>query len=76
MIVPTKVVKPNDSLGYIASEVIKQHGKGPLSVDDIWILVNKNSKISISMKKVILSINFLYMIDKIERENEVISIKL
>ena len=76
MIFPSKVTRPVDSLVYISSRILKALNQSAMSIDDIWEKVNEDMDKKISLKKVILGLNFLFLIDRIEREDEIIRIKL
>jgi hypothetical protein len=76
MILPTKIIKPSDSLVYISSKILSLLSHSSMTVDELHFKINQNTKNSLSLKRVFLGLNFLFIIDKIESENEVIRIKL
>ena len=75
MIMPSKTVKPIDSLMNISSYIIKGLLEKKLTIDEILDYVNKKHYKKISIEKLLLCLDFLYMIDKIEIKNEAIKIK-
>ena len=73
---PTKIIKPVDSLFSISAYVLKVlHGK-ELTIDELHDEMNKVYYKKISLEKIILSLNFLYITDKVRIENETITINL
>ncbi len=76
MIMPTKIVKPVDCLLSISSAVLKIIQNQYISVDDLLEEVNKLYYKKITIDKLLLCLNFLYLIDKIEEDNETIKFKL
>jgi len=76
MIMPTKIIKPVDCLLSISSTVLKVIKNQAISVDDLLEEVNKNYYKKITIDKLLLCLNFLYLIDKIEEDNETIKLKL
>lgn len=76
MIMPTKIIQPVDSLLAISSSVLKIiHLNNNLSFDELSDEVNKSYYKKISIDKLLLCLNFLYLIDKVENDNEIIKIK-
>ena len=76
MIMPTKIIQPVDSLLAISSSVLKIiHVNKSLSVDELFDEVNKSYYKKISIDKLLLCLNFLYLIDKVENDNEIIKTK-
>jgi len=74
MLMPTKIIKPVDSLFSISAYVVKVlHGEN-LTIDKLHDEVNKVYYKKISLEKIILSLNFLYITDKVRIENETITI--
>lgn len=76
MILPSKIVKPAESLIYISSRILEVLYQSEMSVDEILEKINEDTKRKVTLKKVILGLNFLFIIDKIERKNEIIRIKI
>lgn len=75
MIMPTKIVKPVDSLLTISSVILKSIQIESLTVDDLLEKVNNSHCKKIPIEKLLLCLDFLYIIDKIERKNEIITAK-
>lgn len=74
MLMPTKIIKPVDSLFSISAYVLKVlHGEN-LTIDKLHNEVNKVYYKKISLEKIILSLNFLYITNKVRIENETIAI--
>ena len=73
MIMPTKIVKPVDSLLAISSEILKIIKVESLTVDNLLEKLNNSYYKIISIEKLLLCLDFLYIIDKIEGENEIIT---
>ena len=76
MILPTKSIKPVDSLFCISSFIIDILKKEELCIDAIHNRLVSLYPKAISIESIISSINFLYIIGKVEMENEIIKIKL
>ena len=75
MIMPTKIIKPVDCLFSISSAVLKIIKNKKLSVDDLLDEVNQIYYKKITVDKLLLCLDFLYLIDKIEEDNEIIKLK-
>ncbi len=76
MIMPSKVTKPVDSLVSIGSVVLSIIGKGSMSLDDLHEKLNQEYYKSIPIERLILCLDFLFLINKVERDNEIITIKI
>lgn len=76
MILPSKTIKPIDSLLYVSSCVIKEMGDQSYSVDEVLAIINKSAPKAISIETLLLCFNYLYIIGKLESENEAFKIKL
>lgn len=76
MIMPTKIIKPVDSLLSISATVLVILNNKRLTVDDLLEEVNRTYYKKISIDKLLLCVNFLYLIDKVEADNETIKAKL
>ncbi len=76
MIMPSKVIKPVDSLVSIGSSVLKIIAKESMSLDELHEKLNEEYYKNISIEKLILSLDFLFVINKVEKDNETITIKL
>ena len=76
MILPTKTIKPVDALFCISSYIIDAAVGKELTVDEIHEKVNKSYPKGISIEILLLCLNFLFIIGKLENSNETIKIKL
>lgn len=77
MIMPTKIVKPVDSLFSISAYIISvlQELKS-IDIDKLYEKINKKYYKKITFEQLLLSLNFLFIVDKVELKNETITIKL
>lgn len=73
---PTKIIKPVDSIFSISAYVIKTLEINDMSMDELFQEVNEIYYKEISLDKLVLSLNFLYLINKIELKNEIITINI
>ena len=73
---PTKIIKPVDSLFSISAYVLKGLNGKKLTIDELHDEINKVYYKKISLEKIILSLNFLYITNKVRIENETIAINL
>jgi len=73
---PTKIIKPVDSLFSISAYVLKVIQEKSVNIDKLHNEVNRLYYKKVTLEKIILSLNFLYMTDKIRIENETITINL
>ncbi|WP_404936355.1 ABC-three component system middle component 6 [Pseudoalteromonas sp. SG43-6] len=76
MILPNKSIRPVDSLFCISSFIVELLSKNNLCVDSIHYELQKSYPKSVSVETVISCINFLYILGKVEMENETIKAKL
>lgn len=76
MLMPTKIIKPVDSIFSISAYVIKALERNDMNIDELFQKVNKTYYKEISLDRLILSLNFLYIINKIELKNEIITINI
>lgn len=76
MIMPSKVIKPVDSLISISSAIIEILKENSMNLDDLLIEFNVRYYKKITIEKLILCLDFLFMIDKIKDENEIITINI
>ena len=60
----------------ISAFVIKALEVNDMSMDELIEEVNKTYYKEISLDKLVLSLNFLYLINKIELKNEIITINI
>ena len=76
MLMPTKTIKPVDSIFSISAFVLKALESNDMRIDELIEEVNKTYYKEISLDKLVLSLNFLYLINKIELKNEIITINI
>ncbi|CAA6811494.1 MAG: Unknown protein [uncultured Sulfurovum sp.] len=76
MLMPTKIIQPVDSLFSISAFVLKVLSDNKLNIDEIHVKVNKIYHKEVSLEKIMLSLNFLYMISKVRIDNETITINI
>ena len=76
MLMPTKIIKPVDSIFSISAFVLKALESNDMRIDELIEEVNKTYYKEISFDKLVLSLNFLYPINKIELKNEIITINI
>jgi len=76
MIMPTKIIQPVDSLISISAIVIEILKVNSMNIDDLLEEINMRYYKKISIEKLILSVDFLYIINKIKDENEIITINI
>lgn len=76
MIMPTKVIQPVDSLISISATVIDILKNNSMNLDDLFEELNNKYYKKITIEKLILCLDFLFMIDKIKEENETITINI
>ena len=76
MLMPTKIIKPVDSIFSISAFVLKALESNDMRIDELIEEVNKTYYKEISFDKLVLSLNILYLINKIELKNEIITINI
>ncbi len=76
MILPSKTIKPVDSLFCISSYVVKEIVNEWLTVDEIHEKINKTYPKAVSIESLLLCLDYLFIIGKLEKNNEAIKIKL
>ena len=76
MLMPTKIIKPVDSIFSISAFVIKALEVNDMSMDELIEEVNNTYYKKISLDKLVLSLNFLYLINKVDLKNEIITINI
>lgn len=72
---PTKIIKPVDSLICISSEVLNILKTENLLLDELFEKLNDAYYKKVSMDTLLLCLNFLYLIDKIEQDNATLKVK-
>jgi len=74
---PTKIVKPVDSLFSISVYIIKIVSEiKVIDIDSLYKELNKSYYKKVSFEQFLLSLNFLFIINKVELRDETITIKL
>lgn len=76
MIMPTKIIQPVDSLISISSVVLDILKNEAMPLDDLLDRLNEKYYKKISIEKLILCIDFLYIINKVESNDETITINI
>lgn len=76
MIMPSKVIKPIDSLINISSYLLDSLSESAKSINTLHEIVNRQHYRQISVEKLLFCLDFLFMIDEIESDNETAQIKL
>lgn len=76
MIMPTKVIQPVDSLISISAIVIDILRNNSMNLDDLLEELNDKYYKNIPIEKLILCLDFLFLIDKVKEENEIITINI
>ncbi len=74
MILPTKTIKPVDSLFCISSYIVDALEDKALSVDEIAEKLDKSYPKKITIEVVLLCLNYLFIIGKLEAHNETVNI--
>ena len=76
MILPTKTIQPVDSLLSISSLIIEILKEKEMTLDDLFDEFNKKYYKKITIEKLILSIDFLYITNKVMDNNAIIKINV
>lgn len=76
MILPSKTVKPVDSIFCIAPFILSLIKDKEINLDELMELVNKTYPNKVSLEKFLLCLNFLFIVGKLEVNNEIVKIKL
>jgi len=77
MLMPTKIVKPVDSIFTISAYLIKVLQElTSIDIDSLYEKVNKEYYKKITFEQFLLSLNFLFIIKKVELKNETLTINL
>lgn len=76
MIMPTKIIQPVDSLISISSIVLDVLKEKSIGLDDLLEEINDRYYKPISIEKLILCVDFLFIINKVKDDNETITINL
>ena len=76
MIMPTKIVKPVDSIISISAYILKILKNGSINTDDLIRELNGVYFKEITIEKMLLCIDFLFIIGKIRSDNDIIELNL
>jgi hypothetical protein len=76
MILPTKTIQPVDSLLSISALIIEILKEKEMSLDDLFDEFNKRYYKKITIEKLILSVDFLYITNKVMDNNAIIKINI
>ena len=76
MIMPTKIVKPADSIISISAYILKILKNGSINTDDLLRELNMVYFKEITIEKMLLCIDFLFIIGKIRSDNDIIELNL
>ncbi|EPD6760206.1 ABC-three component system middle component 6 [Vibrio parahaemolyticus] len=72
MLMPSKIVTPSDSIIFISKFVLEKVAVRSMSFDSLYESVSKSYPKELPMEKFLLSINFLFVIGKLEEADEII----
>lgn len=76
MILPSRTIKPVDSLLSIGAAVIEILIEGEYNVEDLYEKHALKYEKKIDIEKFLLAINFLFVIGKVEYCDEIVKLKL
>lgn len=76
MIMPTKIIKPVDSLITISAYAILILKNQDMNIDDLLDALNQVYYKKIDISKLLMCLDFLFMCDMIRNENDVIKLNL
>lgn len=76
MLMPTKIVKPVDSIFSISAYILKILKNGSIDTDGLIKELNKIYYKKISIEKMLLCLDFLFIIGKIRSDNDIIELNL
>lgn len=76
MILPTKTIQPVDCLLSISALIIEILKEKEMSLDDLFDEFNKRYYKKITIEKLILSVDFLYITNKVMDNNAIIKINI
>ncbi len=76
MILPTKTIQPVDSLLSISALIIEILKEKEMTLDDLFDEFNKMYYKKITIEKLILSVDFLYITNKVMDNNAIIKINI
>lgn len=73
---PTKIIQPCNSVFVISSHLLKIICESPKDLDTLINQFNKNYYKKIESEKILLALDFLFMINKIRMEDGIIAINM
>jgi len=73
---PSKIIQPVDSLFSISAFILKVLHNQNFNIDELHNEVSEVYYKKVSLEKIILSLNFLYITDKVRIEDETITINI
>ncbi|WP_229932722.1 ABC-three component system middle component 6 [Campylobacter majalis] len=73
---PTKIVKPADSIISISAYILKILKNGSINTDDLIKELNEIYCKELGIEKMLLCLDFLFIIGKIRSDNDVIELNL
>ncbi|WP_366939710.1 ABC-three component system middle component 6 [Campylobacter concisus] len=73
---PTKIVKPADSVISISAYILKILKNGSINTDDLIKKLNEIYYKEISIEKMLLCLDFLFIIGKIRSDDDFIELNL
>ncbi len=76
MIMPTKIVKPADSIISISAYILKILKNGSINTDDLIKELNEIYYKELGIEKMFLCLDFLFIIGKIRSNNDIIELNL
>jgi len=76
MLMPSKIIQPVDSLFSISAFILKVLHNQNFNIDELHNEVSEVYYKKVSLEKIILSLNFLYITDKVRIEDETITINI
>lgn len=76
MVMPTKIVKPADSIISISAYILKILKNGSINTDDLIKELNEIYCKKLGIEKMLLCLDFLFIIGKIRSDNDVIELNL
>lgn len=76
MILPDKIVIPEKSLIVIGSKLLELIDKNEISIEKLYDSIHESMGDSISIEKTMLTLDFLFIIGKVEYNNETNKIRM
>lgn len=73
---PTKIIQPCNSVFVISSHLLKIIYESPKDLDSLIEHFNKNYYKKIETERILLALDFLFMLNKIRIEDEIIRINM